>query len=53
VGQYPIQYATTQANIGNAYCRLAEVEDKAKNCKKSIEAFQDALKIRTIGQFPI
>jgi len=51
--QFPIDYATTQNNLGIAYRKLAEVEDKAQNCKKAIEAYQNALKIRTLEQFPI
>ena len=43
----------TQNNIGNAYRTLAEVEDKAKNCKKAIEAYQNALKIFTEESYPM
>jgi hypothetical protein len=32
---------------------LAEVEDKAKNCKKAIEAYQNALKIFTEELYPV
>ena len=46
-----------QNNIGTAYSTLAEVEDKVEdkehNCKKALEAFQNALKIITVEQFSI
>ncbi|MCO5381885.1 MAG: tetratricopeptide repeat protein [Methanosarcina barkeri] len=50
--QFPL-YVMTLNNIGEAYRKLAEVEDKEHNCKKALEAFQDALKIITMEQFPI
>ena len=34
VEQFPMDYAMTQNNIGNAYRTLAEVEEKAINCRK-------------------
>jgi len=37
-----MQYATTQNNLGAAYNTLAEVEAKAENCKKAIEAMRMA-----------
>ncbi|MBD3191208.1 MAG: tetratricopeptide repeat protein, partial [Candidatus Heimdallarchaeota archaeon] len=42
----------TQNNLGLAYRNLGEVEDKAKNCQKAIEAFQEALKVRTLEELP-
>ncbi len=42
---YPLQYAMTQNNLGAAYQTLAEIEDKDKNCKKAIDAYQEALEI--------
>ena len=51
--RFPIQYATTQNNLGNAYRTLAEVEDKSENCKRAIEAYLQALKVRTLDRFPI
>jgi tetratricopeptide (TPR) repeat protein len=45
--RFPMQYATTQNNLGNAYSTLAEVEAKAENCKKAIEAYEEALKVTT------
>ncbi|WP_218104596.1 hypothetical protein, partial [Methanosarcina sp. A14] len=38
VEQFPIKYAMTQNNIGNAHSTLAEVEEKALSYKKAIEA---------------
>ena len=43
----------TQNNLGNAYRTLAEVEDKTENCKKAIQAYMQALEIRTLEQFPM
>lgn len=34
-------------NLGNAYSLLAEVEEKVKNCKRAIAAFEEAVKIKT------
>jgi len=42
---FPMQYAMTQNNLGNAYRTLAEVEEKAKNCRAAIDAYEEALKI--------
>jgi hypothetical protein len=39
--RFPMDYATTQNNLGNVYKILAEVEGKAENCKKAIEAFEE------------
>lgn len=50
--RFPKDYAMTQNNLGNAYQTLAEVEDKAENCKKSISAFEEALNIFTEDEFP-
>jgi len=51
--RFPIQYANTHNNLGNAYATLAEVENKADNCKKAIKAFKKTLKVRTLEKFPI
>jgi len=42
----------TQNNLGNAYSTLAEVEHKADNCKRAIEAYKQALKVFTKEEFP-
>ena len=31
-----MQYGMTQNNLGNAYRKLAEVEDKVANCRKAL-----------------
>ena len=49
---FPIQYATTQNNLGSAYRTLAEVENKAENCKKAIKAYRAALEVFTADNFP-
>ena len=51
--RFPMQYAMTQNNIGNAYGTLGEVENKVQNCKKSIVAFEEALKVTTFDRFPM
>jgi len=42
----------TQYNLGNAYQTLAEVEDKAGNYNKAIQAFQEVLRVYTKEEFP-
>lgn len=37
----------------NKYKTLAEVEEKAQNCKKAIEAYQNDLKIFTEESYPL
>jgi tetratricopeptide (TPR) repeat protein len=51
--RFPMPYATTQNNLGNAYSMLAEVEGKAGNCKEAIRAYEEALKVRTLDRFPM
>jgi tetratricopeptide (TPR) repeat protein len=51
--RFPIQYATTQNNLGAAYQTLAEVEDTAENCNRAIAAHKEALKVHTLDRFPI
>jgi len=36
----------------NAYRTLAEIEAKAENCKKAIEAYEGAIKVFTKEDFP-
>ena len=43
----------TQNNLGTAYGTLAEVENEVENCKKSIDAYEEALKVRTPDRFPM
>lgn len=50
--RFPMQYATTQNNLGNAYSTLAEVEEKPENCKKAIKAYEQALQVFTKEEFP-
>ncbi len=49
---FPMDYAMTQNNMGNAYGTLSEVEGKAENCRKGIQAYQEALKIFIENEFP-
>jgi tetratricopeptide (TPR) repeat protein len=48
-----MDYGMTQNNLGNAYRTLAEVEGKAENSKRAIEAYDKALKVYTPEIFPI
>ena len=49
----PVQFAATQNNLGVAYRTLSDVENKARNCKRAIEAYEAALIVYTLDQFPI
>jgi len=49
--RFPMDYAATQNNLGNAYSTLAEVEAKAENCKSAIKAYEEALKVFTKEEF--
>jgi tetratricopeptide (TPR) repeat protein len=48
-----MQYGMTQNNLGTAYRTLGEVEEKAENCKKAIKAYEEALKVYTLEDFPM
>lgn len=50
---FPMDYATTQSNLGVAYGTLAQVQDKAENCNLAIKAYQEALKVYTLDRFPM
>jgi tetratricopeptide (TPR) repeat protein len=50
---FPMQYAVAQNNLGKAYRTLAEVQDKAKNCRAAITAHEEALTISTKDAFPM
>ena len=45
-------YAMTQNNLGTAYRTLAEVEDRAENCRKAIAACGEALSVLTEDLMP-
>ncbi|OYT41998.1 MAG: hypothetical protein B6U86_01340, partial [Candidatus Altiarchaeales archaeon ex4484_43] len=53
VEKYPVNYATTQNNLGNAYRTLAEVRNKEENLTKAIRAYEEALKIYTVEKYPV
>ena len=53
IDKYPLDYARTQNNLGNAYWNLGNVRDKEENLTKAIRAFEEALKIRTLEKYPI
>jgi len=47
------EFVMLQNYLGIAYGTLAEVEDKAANCRNAIRAFELALKVRTLEKFPM
>ncbi|MEW6232612.1 MAG: helicase-related protein [Chloroflexota bacterium] len=49
----PMDYAKTRRNLGNACGTLAEVEPDAANCKRAIEAYEEALKVYALEHLPI
>jgi len=49
----PVQFAATQNNLGVAYRTLSDVENKARNCKRAVEAYESALIVYTLDQFPL
>jgi len=52
-GNNPENYAMTHNGLGTAFSTLAEVENKADNCKRAITAYQEALKVYTLERFPM
>jgi tetratricopeptide (TPR) repeat protein len=50
---FPVDYATTQNNLGNAYGVLAGVRDKESNLEKAIAAYEEALRVYTFDAFPV
>lgn len=50
---FPLQYAATQNNLGNAYLTITGIENRVLNCRKSIAAYKEALKVRTRERFPL
>jgi len=45
---FPIDYANTQFNLGEAYSMLAEVKDKEVNLEKARAAYTEALRFCSI-----
>ena len=52
LSEYPLDYAATQNNLGNVYSALAEVKDKEENLTKAVRAYEEALKVYTLGRYP-
>ena len=50
---FPMQYGAAKNNLGSAYGTLAEVEDKAGNCRLAIAAHEEALRVRAYDAFPM
>ena len=53
IEEYPIPYAETQNNLGEAYRYLADVKDKEENLNIANYAFEEALKIYTVGEYSL
>jgi tetratricopeptide (TPR) repeat protein len=49
----PLDYATTQNNLGTAYCNLSEIEDRAGHLRRAITAYEAALVYRTPQATPL
>jgi hypothetical protein len=52
IDRFPLQYATTQNNIGGACTTLAQEEDRTRNCDRAAEAYQEALRVFTKTSYP-
>ena len=50
--RFPLDYATTQNNLGLAYRDLANVRNREGNLKLAIRAFGEALKIYAEKDYP-
>jgi tetratricopeptide (TPR) repeat protein len=52
--EYPVQYATTQNNLGTAYTDLpaATPEQRAQNVRNAIDCYKAALEIRKKDEYP-
>ena len=52
---YPVEWAMTQNNLGNAYCNLpsATPQEHADNLRESIDCFRNALTVRRADTSPI
>jgi len=51
--RFPMDYARTQYNLGNAYWTLAAVKDKEQNSQLAINACQETLRFYTPDGFPL
>ncbi|MEH2182001.1 CHAT domain-containing protein, partial [Nostoc sp.] len=49
---FPVNWATTQNNLGNAY-RDRILGERAENIELAIAAFNQALEVRTLSAFPV
>ena len=49
----PLQWATTQNNLGNALGRLGEREGGTERLEEAVSAYREALKERTREQVPL
>ncbi|MCK4632946.1 MAG: tetratricopeptide repeat protein, partial [candidate division Zixibacteria bacterium] len=46
-------YAKSRSLLGTAHLRLANVSEKASNCRLAIAAYEEALKVYTLEGFPM
>jgi len=51
--KFPLDYAMTHNNLGNAYSNLADVEDKKPNILKAVASYNEALKVYKRDKFPM
>ncbi|MEZ4547020.1 MAG: tetratricopeptide repeat protein [Thermodesulfobacteriota bacterium] len=49
----PMQFAATQNNLGIVYRMLSDIEDRARNCKRAIDAYETALIVYSADKFPL
>jgi tetratricopeptide (TPR) repeat protein len=49
----PAFQSEIQKKSGDIYWELSRYQDKAKNCKKAIKSFKEALKVRTLKRSPM
>jgi tetratricopeptide (TPR) repeat protein len=48
----PMEYATVQNNLGNAYLELSAITDRSANVEKAVNAYRESLKVFTVDLFP-
>lgn len=53
VEKYPVDYATTQNNLGHAYSSLSEFTGILENGTKAVLAYEEALKTYTVEKYPV
>ena len=49
----PATRSETQKKVGDIYWELSQYRDRKQNCKNAINAYEEALKVRTLDHFPM